>query len=601
MTASRDTTRAVCRLALLGAVVLCVPYGCGPQGRVLTTVRQIRDLRPTEAERGYPVRLRGITTYYHAASKSLIVQAGDEGVLVDASKIHGPIARGREVTIEGVTGARESSAIVIGTALADHGASLQLAQGVSAEEIASRAFSYRYVEAVGIVHSARIENDGRFTLHVAAADGMFRARVLGSGPTVGHALIDARVRIRGVADTTFTMRGQAVRPQLLVSSLDEIQVEEAGAANPFSVPAQSIGSLLQASAKASGHRVRVQGTITQHPGGTSSIEDATGSIPVTVDEMIAVQPGVRIDAVGFVVRSRDIVALDEAMVRPIDERTSPSGATGEAGAGHPNGLRLPLATIKDVRELQPREARRGHPVKLRAVVTYWMTPRNFVFIQDATAGIFMVNTGTPVEPGQLVDVAGETGPGDFAPIIDKGRAEIVGRGRMPEPIRVAAAELFTGRYDSQWVEVEGIVQSVLRDEANAALYIVSGTHRFRIIVPDLGDRLPTHLIDRNVRVRGACGSIFNERRQLLGVQLFAPSLDHVTALGPSPGDPLSLPVRRINTLLQFTPGKASGHRVRVQGTAHAPTPERGHLHHGRYGRIARPDAAGSVIETGRSS
>ena len=138
------------------------------------------------------------------------------------------MARGREVAIEGRTGIRESSAIVIGTALTDLGPSVQLAQRVSASDLASASLSYRYVEAVGIVHSARIENDGRFTLNVADADGMFQARVLGSGPAVGQSLIDARVRIRGVADTTFNTRGQAVRLQILVSGLDDIQVDEAG-------------------------------------------------------------------------------------------------------------------------------------------------------------------------------------------------------------------------------------------------------------------------------------------------------------------------------------------------------------------------------------
>ena len=76
----------VSRLALLLAVVVCVPSGCGPQPgtRVLTTVGEIRSLRPADAERGHPVRLQGVTTYYHAASNFLILQAGDEGVVVDA-------------------------------------------------------------------------------------------------------------------------------------------------------------------------------------------------------------------------------------------------------------------------------------------------------------------------------------------------------------------------------------------------------------------------------------------------------------------------------------------------------------------------------------
>ena len=553
---------------LLAVVVTGVPYGCGPRtdGRVLTTAGQIRDLRPADAERGYPVKLRGITTYYHASSNSLIVQTGDEGIRVDTSKIQGPIARGREVAIEGFTGVRESTPIVAGTALTDHGPSLQLARRVSAGELASKSISYQYVEAAGIVHSARVENDGQFTLNVAGADGVFQARVLGSGPAAGQSLIDARVRVRGAAGTTFNSRGQAVRLQILVPGLDAVQVDEAAPTDPLSIPAQSIGSLLRTPPTMDfEHRVRVRGAITQHPDGTSSIGDGTGNIPVRIDEMPP--PHVRLDVLGFVVRTGGFVTLDDAIGRRIDDPTSSHGATGEE-SGPPNGARrLPLTTIKDVRALPPGEAGRGLPVKLRGVVTYWMKPRNFVFIQDATAGIFMVNTGAPVEPGQLVEVAGESGAGDFAPIIDKGRARVIGSGRMPQPVRVGAAELFSGGYDSQWVEVEGIVQNVVRDATTALLSIVSGSHRFRIVVPDLGERLPLHLIDTRVRVRGACGSIFNERRQLLSVQVFAPSLEYVTVLESSRVDPSSLPVQRINTLLQFNPGQVAGHRVRVQGIA----------------------------------
>ena len=56
-------------------------------------------------------------------------------------------------------------------------------------------------------------------------------------------------------------------------------------------------------------------------------------------------------------------------------------------AGLSNGIRrLPLATIKDVRELPPGEARRGPPGQTPGRRDYWMKPRNFVFIQDSTGG-----------------------------------------------------------------------------------------------------------------------------------------------------------------------------------------------------------------------
>jgi hypothetical protein len=40
-----------------------------------------------------------------------------------------------------------------------------------------------------------------------------------------------------------------------------------------------------------------------------------------------------------------------------------------------------------------------------------------------------------VEPGQLVDVNGTSAGGDFAPIIDKATARVIGRASLPAPIR----------------------------------------------------------------------------------------------------------------------------------------------------------------------
>ena len=74
-----------------------------------------------------------------------------------------------------------------------------------------------------------------------------------------------------------------------------------------------------------------------------------------------------------------------------------------------------------------------------------------------------------------------------------------------------------------------------------------------------------YLVDSAVTVRGACGTLFNHRRQLVGVQIFAPSLDQVTVDQASPADPYTLPVLPVNSLMQFTPAEVSGRRMRVQG------------------------------------
>jgi hypothetical protein len=80
----------------------------------------------------------------------------------------------------------------------------------------------------------------------------------------------------------------------------------------------------------------------------------------------------------------------------------------------------PLRTIREIRELQPAQAEQRLPVEIRGVVTY-SDPKDShgFFIQDDTAGIYIWHSPTwTVERGQLVEVTGSTGPGDFAPVVE---------------------------------------------------------------------------------------------------------------------------------------------------------------------------------------
>ena len=230
-----------------------------------------------------------------------------------------------------------------------------------------------------------------------------------------------------------------------------------------------------------------------------------------------------------------------------------------------------LTTFRDVRRLSPAEAIRGYPVRLKAVVTSRTNGNELTngFVQDSTAGIFMVQDHVPLVAGQMLDIEATTAAGDFAPIITRATVTPLGPGRLPDPIRVPLSDLMSGRYDSQWVEASGVVQSVGRDGNNVSMTVVSGSNQFRVIIIRPADGpLPLHLVDTRIRVTGACASVFNQKRQLLGIRIIAPNIEQVTVLERAPADPASLEVSAINTLMQFSPSaSAEGHRLRVQGTA----------------------------------
>jgi signal transduction histidine kinase/CheY-like chemotaxis protein len=226
-----------------------------------------------------------------------------------------------------------------------------------------------------------------------------------------------------------------------------------------------------------------------------------------------------------------------------------------------------LTTVREISQLTTEKAALNYPVQLHGVVTYAPPAWRAAFVQDSTGGIFIkLDDGVTLDAGQSVEVNGKSGPGDFAPVVVEARWKINGTTQMPTPPQLTIDELFSGEHDSDWVEAEGIVQSVTTDGKMAYLIIVSGAHQFRVLVPGFENRpLPIELVDSKVKVRGACGTVFNTTRQLLGIQIFSPSLDFVSVVEPPPADPFSLPISPINTLMQFNVGQDQAHRIRVQG------------------------------------
>jgi hypothetical protein len=133
-----------------------------------------------------------------------------------------------------------------------------------------------------------------------------------------------------------------------------------------------------------------------------------------------------------------------------------------------------LTKAHDVHSLTLEEAARNYPVRLTAVVTYYdlnADPRHPVFFaSDASGSIFVSMGALPFQAGDLVEIAGVSAAGDYAPIVKGTEAHVIGKAPLP-PIapRETLTELLTGAEDGQWVEVEGIVQAVRKSGKNISL------------------------------------------------------------------------------------------------------------------------------------
>lgn len=234
------------------------------------------------------------------------------------------------------------------------------------------------------------------------------------------------------------------------------------------------------------------------------------------------------------------------------------------------GLPAPLTTAAAVRALSLERAEQALHVSIRGVIT---CAGVLTFIQDQTAGIFVdvpVSMKGRYQVGQYGELEGFTAPGLFAPQIVPRKFTVLGKTPLPAARPAKFDELFTGRLDSQRVEVTGIIRAVMPDERpdlrrTVTLKMASDDGVFPITVPDLSPEKLRAVVDASVRVRGVVGGVFNERRQMIGIKVYLGQADDLVIEKPGPAEPYALNATPVEHLLRFQPEGTTRHRVKVSG------------------------------------
>jgi PAS domain S-box-containing protein len=229
-----------------------------------------------------------------------------------------------------------------------------------------------------------------------------------------------------------------------------------------------------------------------------------------------------------------------------------------------------LTTAQQIRELTPDEANRGYPVRLRAVVTYFDAAQLDFLVQDATAGIYVNDPAqarhAPFAVGDLLEIGGVTEDPDFAPQIGSPHCKLIGHAPLPAPRHAGFDALISTREDSQWVEFEGVVREAERNGNSVTLELSGGGGRVKTHIADAPGLDTRHLVDARVAAEGVCATSFDQKKEVVGVDLLLPGAAQLRVLDPPPADPFSIPIRRLGNLLAFTASGVSPHRVRVLGT-----------------------------------
>ncbi len=237
----------------------------------------------------------------------------------------------------------------------------------------------------------------------------------------------------------------------------------------------------------------------------------------------------------------------------------------------------PPGSVAEIRNLSKEAAARALPVRLRGVVTMaFPGERGGFVIDDGTAGIFVNRVrrdGAPdllgaLEVGTLVEMDGVTTDGRFARDVMAMGIRRMGKAELPAARPVRMEELLGGHLDCQRVRVRGVVQSVEHRPSAPSLRLmlaVPGGMKLPLMLMDISEEESRKLLDAEVEAEGVTTSFFNERGELIGVNVQVADVGAVRVVVSARAKE-EIPLIPLDTLKPYSPHPHPLRRVKVHGT-----------------------------------
>ncbi len=519
----------------------------------LSTIRGIKRL-PSGDNVVATAQIEGVVTYSDPDWRTVFVQDKTGGLRIPMSAFGEQVpVIGQRIHMDAEVGAGGDSPLLIRATIRsgnkDAPATPHL---LRLRDLSNHEHDSELVQVKGVLQQAEIVQAGRHRLLLSTGDGKLTAVIADSLSRVLHSLVDAEVALTGVVCRERTSDGSEVL-RLWLRNADDIQVlrpppEFRG------LTVHTVAEIIRTGVPDSLHRVGVQGVLRwQEHGAVASLTDSA--------DAITVRPGPGGGATlregpaclyGFLESDAGKVVLTGAV-----QNTRPS----------PPPV---LTEVWRIHALSPVEAMEERPVRISGVVTYFDRAANIMFVQDRSGGIYLPprELSNQIAAGDRVDVEGVTGPGEFAPVIASPRVTVLGAGIMPTPSAKSPETIFTGNQDGNWIQLDGVVTAVQQDHDRAEAQVAYGQHSVTVLLP-ASSEWPDGLLDASVRFLGACGSQFNLKRQLIGINLFVPGKQYIHVLKPAP---VNLPSRPIRELFQYS-RREPGVRSRVEGIITLARPE----------------------------
>lgn len=302
----------------------------GAAAEPLTEIRAMRGLSREEAARRPAVLARGVITFkWMEGMRSFCIQddtvgiwvtmgvADSAGIWAGDDAVIAALRPGSEVEIDGVMDPGGFAPNIAPRRVRLLGSKpLPPARMVPLGRLMDGAEDAQRVEVAGVVQRCAEARLGHWLLHVDTGLGQLLAHVPVRDAGDPARLVDAEVRLLGVAESSRNWRAEYVCPRMLIAHPDDVLIDRPAPADPFAVPAVAITALATFSPDGrTRHRRRVTGTVTHQAGAVVYLQEGRRAVRVGSGSKESFRPGDRVEAAGFIDAGGAVAGLSDALLR----------------------------------------------------------------------------------------------------------------------------------------------------------------------------------------------------------------------------------------------------------------------------------------------
>jgi len=283
---------------------------------LLVNASEIHRLKREEAQRGYPVKIRGVITSVLPEHQAFTIQDSTRGIyVIDFSESRSDSPRiGEFLEVEGLTDPSMFAPVVNARRVQTLGAGdFPEPLHPTRDQLMNGSLDAQYVEIQGILTS--VQDDGVILL---TPDGRIKAeiRVAGLKGRDLERYEDALIRVRGCLFATWDYVTHRVKVDEVRINGADVTVDQPAPADLFSTPAKRASELLLFDPQASVfQRVRVSGQIIHIRDSECFMMDGNSGVRFVAKHLTDLQAGDFVDAVGFSELSIGSPVLREAAAR----------------------------------------------------------------------------------------------------------------------------------------------------------------------------------------------------------------------------------------------------------------------------------------------